>query len=166
MATGRESLDDGAPPWLVSEYRGHMTSELNEPIDVVRTYCDAWMAGDAMTVLSLYHDELTLDWPGRHRLAGTYVGEQASIEALLELQTATNRKPIDIVQVLDGPDSVVVIVAERWTAPDDPSRVLEHTRALEYTVEGSQLRTCRVFETAQRAIDDWLGEGPPLSTED
>jgi len=85
-------------------------------IDVVQAYCDAWMAGDVATVASMYHEDLTLEWFGEHRLAGTHVGLQRSIEALLELQAATNRTPTEIVEILDGPSSVVAIVNERWTS--------------------------------------------------
>ncbi len=133
-----------------------MQTEMNESIGVIRSYCDAWIAGDTMAVVAMYHDDLTLEWPGRHRLAGTHSGQQASIKALLDLQAITNRVPTKIVQVLGGPESVIAIVVERWTAPGDPSETLEHTRALEFTVQDNQLHTCRIFETAQREIDDWI----------
>jgi len=125
-------------------------------IDVVQAYCDAWMAGDVATVASMYHEDLTLEWFGEHRLAGTHVGLQRSIEALLELQAATNRTPTEIVEILDGPSSVVAIVNERWTSANG-DHVFEHVRALEFTVHENKLHTCRIFETAQARIDEWLG---------
>lgn len=127
-------------------------------IEVVRAYCDAWVAGDTTTVLSLYHHDLTLHWPGRHRLAGTHVGQEASIEALLALQAATNRVPVEILDVLAGANGVMVTVRERWSGEDvaGRERTLEHARAFEYTIADGQLRTCRVYETAQHEIDDWL----------
>lgn len=123
---------------------------------VVEAYCEAWMAGDAMTVLSLYHDDLVLTWPGRHHLAGVHEGQASSIDALLALQALTNRVPIEIVDVLEGERSVMVIVVERWSDEVDPARTMNVTRALEYSVVDDKLRTCRIFEADQPAIDDWI----------
>ena len=131
--------------------------------EVVRAYCNAWMAGDVMAVLTYYHDDLTLEWPGRHRFAGLHVGLQASADALLALQGATDRQPVEIIDVLEGSTTVAATVRERWTRTVDESgnesgaEVLEHTRVLEFTVVDEQLRTCRVFESQQGAIDEWLG---------
>ena len=137
-----------------------MTSGENErtAVEVVTAYCDAWLAGDAAAVLACYHDDLTLDWPGRHPFAGTHVGLDAALEALLGLQAATNRLPVEVVDVMAGRHGIAVIVIERWSRPraDGEPEVLEHARVLEYTVEAGQLRTCRVYESAQRDIDDWL----------
>lgn len=116
------------------------------------------VAGDTAAVLALYHKDLTLDWPGRHRLAGTHVGQDASIEALLGLQAATNRLPVKVVDVMAGQNGIAVKVLERWSRLGTAGQpeVLEHTRVLEYTVEDNQLRTCAVYESAQGDIDDWL----------
>lgn len=135
---------------------------MHEPVDVVRTYCDAWLAGDTMTVVGPYHPELTLIWPGRHRLAGTHIGLDASVTALLDLQAITNRRPIEVEQILVGPDSVMATVIERWTTdgvdrPEDGEpRSLDLRRVLEWTVCDGQLRACRVFESAQGEIDAWI----------
>lgn len=133
-----------------------MVDELFTPAQVVRRYCEAWLAGDVATVLSLYHDDLRLEWFGQHRLAGTHRGQQASLDALLAVQAATDRTPTEIVEILDGSDSVVALVHERWTDPADASKVLNHLRALQFTVRDSMIDSCRVFETEQGAIDAWL----------
>ncbi len=134
---------------------------MSEPIDVVRAYCNAWLAGDTMTAVGLYHPDLTLLWPGHHRLAGVHEGIDASITALLDLQTITNRRPIEVEQFLVGPDSVMVVVIERWSSDSvdggREGRTLELRRILEFTVADDQLRTCRIFESAQAEIDEWIG---------
>ncbi len=130
-----------------------MTTAKTDDATVVRAYCDAWMAGDVMAVLALYHDDLTLMWPGRHRLAGTYEGMAAALDALLELDAATNRVPVEVVDVLDGEHGAAAIVRERWCRDGASIEVL---RALHYTVLEGRLRTCRVFECDQPAIDEWL----------
>lgn len=139
-----------------------------DAVEVVQAYCDAWLAGDTMTVLSLYHDDLTLEWPGRHRFAGVHVGQKASIEALLGLQSETNRIPIEVVDVMAGSNTVAVSVVERWSRDGDDGepKVLEHARILEYTVQDQQLRTCRVFESAPYDVEDWLASASAISDAD
>ncbi len=128
-----------------------------DPVDVVRTYCDAWLAGDVMAVLALYHEDLTLHWPGRHPWAGTHRGRDASVAALLELGEATGRTPVEVVDVLGGDDGVVAVVRERWSRGDGATaETIDLLRALHYTVVDGRLHTCRVFEFDQPAIDDWL----------
>lgn len=128
---------------------------------VVRSYCDAWLDGDTMGVLALYHQDLTLYWPGQHRFAGVHEGQEAAIVALLGLQAVTNRVPVRILDVLCGESSIMIKVLERWSsgetgADQDAERSIELVRVLEYTVQDDQLRTCRVYESDQPAIDVWL----------
>ena len=109
-----------------------------------------------MAVLGFYHDDLVLSWPGNNHLAGDHVGQAASIDALLTLQTLTNRVPTEIVDVLEGAHSVMAVVIERWISPTDPNRILDVTRALDFTVVDEKLRTCRIFETDQPTVDAWI----------
>lgn len=125
----------------------------------VEAYCGAWLAGDTMAVVSLYHPDLTLVWPGTHRFAGVHQGQAASLDALLGLQAATNRVPIEIRGVMTGKSAVMVVVLERWSASRDTGdRQIEILRALEYTVEHGKLRRCRIYEADQSAVDDWLAQ--------
>lgn len=124
---------------------------------VIETYCDAWVAGDVLTVIGLYHDDLALTWPGRNHLAGVHEGQTASVEALLKLQELTGREPIEVVDILQGNDSVIAVVIERWTHPEDAARTVDLRRALEFTVIDRKLRTCRIYETDQHLVDEWIG---------
>ncbi|MEM9134908.1 MAG: nuclear transport factor 2 family protein [Actinomycetota bacterium] len=142
----------------------HSTALDVTALEVVSAYCDAWLAGDAMAVVALYHDDLTLTWPGRHHLAGVHRGREASIEALLALGALADREPVEIVDLLAGRAGAIAVVRERWTRPTADAEAaggpasIEITRALDYTVIDGRLATCRVFELDQPAIDDWLGE--------
>ncbi len=130
-----------------------MTTIGHDEIAVVRSYCDAWLKGDSMVILSHYHQELTLHWPGRHRLGGSHQGLTASINALLALQAITNRTPTRIVDVCAGHQSIIVVVLERWS---DDDRTVEVKRLLEFTVRDGKLHTCQVYETDQAAVDEWV----------
>ena len=134
-----------------------------QPIDVVRAYCDAWLAGDRMAILGHYHPDITLLWAGKHRLAGTHCGLPAALDALMALQAVTNRVPIDVVDVLGSPAGAMAIVRERWTkgSADSLSDSIMLTRALSFTVVDEKLRTCQIFEFDQNAIDAWLSETDP-----
>ena len=60
---------------------------------VVRAYTDAWLAGDLMTVLDLYHDDLILHYGGSNPLTGDHHGKDAALTALLTVQEKTQRVP-------------------------------------------------------------------------
>lgn len=130
---------------------------------VVDAYCAAWIAGDTMTLVSLYHEDLELRWPGSYQLAGVHSGLEASIDALLTLQVATNRVPVRFLDVFESDRAVMVTVVERWTRPSDPHQTMEITRALEFTVADSKIRTCRIYESDQLAIDAWFASVDALA---
>lgn len=127
---------------------------------IVRRYCDAWQSGDVAALLDAYHDDVVLEWPGRHHLAGTHRGKAAALHALGSLQAATNRTLMQVRDVLVGESSVIATVTELWTREptdgDPVSGSLHLDRALEYTVADGRILTCRIYETNQPAVDEWL----------
>lgn len=124
---------------------------------VIRRYCDAWLAGDVAALFDAYHDDVVLEWSGRHHLAGTHRGKDAALHALVTLQAATDRKVVQVRDLTVGDRSVVALVTERWTRDGS---ALDLDRALEYTVADGRILTCRIYETVQDAIDAWLGGTP------
>lgn len=146
-----------------SELDLHETSaatseEMTAAATVIRAYCDAWLAGDTMAVLGLYHEDLTLYWPGKHQFAGVHKGQAAAIDALLGLQAVTNRTPLKVLDMLTGQSTIMIKVLEGWSLGEGgDERSIELVRVLEYTVEEGQLHTCRIYESDQPAIDAWLG---------
>lgn len=142
-----------------SNQRSAMTAqEQNQTArSIVEAYCDAWMAGDVLAVLGFYHDDLELTWPGRNHLAGVHQGQAASVEALLKLQELTGRQPLEVLDIAQGEKLVIATVIERWTDPANDARSVDLRRVLEFTVTDGQLRTCRVYESDQHIIDEWIG---------
>jgi ketosteroid isomerase-like protein len=120
---------------------------------VVRNHCDAWLAGDVAALFDAYHDDVVLEWPGRHRLAGAHRGKDAALAALIALQAATDRTVLRVDDVTVGERSVVALVTERWTGD---GVTLELDRALEYTVADGLILTCRIYESDQAAVDESL----------
>ena len=125
--------------------------------DVVRRYCDAWMAGDLDHIISAYHDDIVLHWPGRHRLAGDHVGLDAALAALGAAQQRAERQLIEVHDILEGEHGVAVIVTERWTLRDPGESPVDLKRVLEYRVADGKLRECWIYESDQAAIDHLIG---------
>ena len=125
-----------------------------QAVRVVEAYADAWLAGDLETVLGLYHPDLTLVWPGTHRLAGEHRGLDAALTALAELQALTERRPIEIHAITDADGTIVLDVTERWR--DRESGSTDVRRALHYTVLDDRLHTCRIVEADESAVDRWM----------
>ncbi|MGZ8762700.1 MAG: nuclear transport factor 2 family protein [Acidimicrobiia bacterium] len=120
---------------------------------IVRNYCDAWLAGDVAALFDAYHDDVVLEWPGEHDLAGEHRGKDAALTALITLQAATDRKVVRVHDVTIGERSVVALVTERWTRDTES---VELDRALEYTVADGLILMCRIYESDQAAVDEWL----------
>lgn len=138
--------------------------DIQAAVEVVQTYCRAWLGGETLAVFELYHDDLTLIWPGNHYLAGTHSGQHSAVEALLNLQAVTNRVPVSILDIMKGESCVMIKVLEQWRSGEGAAeRSIEVVRVLEYTVVDSKLHTCRVYESDQPAIDAWLQQAGPRS---
>lgn len=123
-------------------------------LDTLRRYLTAWGDRDMTTVLGLYHQDLELRWPGTHRLAGVHTGRDASIVALLELQTATQRVLHRVRSISDVGDGFEVDLVERWTVGDE---VADLPRVLRFEVREGQISGCTVVELEPEKADRLLG---------
>ena len=124
-----------------------MTSTTGE---IVRTYTDAWLAGDLTTVLDLYHDDLVLHYGGSNPLTGDHHGKDAAITALLTVQAKTERVPIEVIDVLESDEHASAWVRERWIVEGEP---VELMRLLVYRVADGKLAECWLFDHDQALVD-------------
>jgi ketosteroid isomerase-like protein len=123
---------------------------------VVRAYCEAWEAGDVAAIFGLYHDDFTLHYFGQSPMAGDHVGKAAAVQALGKVQTLTNRKLVEIHDVLSSADHGAVLAKERF---EQGGKTLEVNRILLYHVKDGKLAECWLFDDDQRAVDEfWGGE--------
>ncbi|CAA9230681.1 MAG: hypothetical protein AVDCRST_MAG20-1121 [uncultured Acidimicrobiales bacterium] len=127
---------------------------------VIDRYCTAWVTGDLATVVDLYDDELVLTWTGSHHLAGEHRGKPAALDALLRLQLATGRSPVAVHDILASGGRAIAWVTERW---ERDGSGLDVDRLLRFEVRAGRIVACRVHETDQHAVDQWLA-GVPGST--
>jgi ketosteroid isomerase-like protein len=124
--------------------------EANEA--AVRAYADAWQRGDAAALVGMYSDGFTLHYLGQSPLAGDHVGKPAALATLARVQQLTNRKLVEIHDVLSGPHHGAILARERW---ERGGRTLEVSRILLYHVEDGFLDECWIFDDDQRAVDEF-----------
>ena len=129
-------------------------------LEILQRYLAAWGSGDVMTVLGLYHEELELHWPGKHRLSGSYIGRDAAVTALFELQIATQRALLEVRSisadngVADVADVADVELVERWTVDE---RIVDVPRRLRFGVRDDLIASCSVVEHEPEQVDLIIG---------
>lgn len=120
------------------------------PGEVVRSYTDAWLAGDLLAVLDLYHDDLVLHYGGANAFTGDHVGKDAAIATLLAVQERTQREPVAVLDIMESPDHATAWVRERWTVDGAPQ---ELDRILVYRVADDRLAECWLHDFDQALVD-------------
>ncbi|HKB38332.1 MAG TPA: nuclear transport factor 2 family protein [Gemmataceae bacterium] len=124
-------------------------------LQAVERYVAAWRAGDRAALLDCYHEEFTLHYFGRNPLAGDHVGRTAALKALAEVSRRTNRRLLNIVDVMAGPHRAIVIAREAFQR--DLLRA-ELDRVLVYTVTDGKLHHCWVYDGDQALVDRFLAD--------
>jgi ketosteroid isomerase-like protein len=121
----------------------------------VRAYAEAWQKGDAAAILGLYSDDFTLHYFGRSPLAGDHAGKAAALATLAKVQQLTNRRLIEVHDVLAGEDHGAILATERF---ERDGRTLDVRRVLVYHVRDGQLTECWLFDDDQRAVDEFWSD--------
>ena len=122
-------------------------------LDAVSRYCAAWRAGDFTALFNCYDDNFTLHYFGRNPLAGDHVGKAAALKTLAEVTRRTNRKLVDILDVMAGPHRATVIARERF---EKGSLTAELDRVLVYAIKDGKLAECWVYDADQALVDQFL----------
>ncbi len=123
-------------------------TERVETEQVLRSYADAWVAGDLEQVLGSYHEDFVLHYMGESPLAGTHRGRDGALQILGLASFRTARTLIEVEDVLVGVDFGALVAIEELGDP--PRRV---RRVLLYRVTGGKLGECWLFDEDQRFID-------------
>jgi uncharacterized protein len=114
-----------------------------------RMYADAWLAGDLAAIIDMYADDFVLHYFGESPLAGDHVGKDAALTALAAATARTNRRLLDIEDVLEG--RVLSAIVAREEVGTDERKVVR--RVLLYRTDGGKLTECWLYDEDQRAID-------------
>ena len=123
-------------------------AERAETEAVLRSYADAWLAGDLEEVLGSYHEDFVLHYMGESPLAGTHQGRDAALQTLGLASFRTSRKLLEVEDVLVGDEFGALVAIE--DLGDPPRRV---RRVLLYRVIEGKLGECWLFDEDQRFID-------------
>jgi hypothetical protein len=126
----------------------------DETSRVLRAYAEAWLTSDLEKVLASYHDDIELHYMGESPLAGTHRGRDAAFTVLGQASVRTNRKLIDVEDVLVGESLGALIAVEDLGEPAQRVR-----RVLLYRVQDEKLRECWLFDENQRSIDAMWSQG-------
>jgi hypothetical protein len=118
------------------------------PQAIVRRYARAWSDGDLATVLDLYADDVVFHYFGESPLAGAHVGRAAAVEAITAATVRTDRRLLEVVDVLGGDSLAALIVTEALGPEQAPTR-----RVLVYRCADDRLAECWLLDEDQRAID-------------
>ena len=128
------------------------SSRRDENESVIRKYCEAWQTGDVATLVACYHDDVVLHYFGRSPLAGDHRGKAAALAALARVQHLTNRRLLEIHDVLASDDHAVILARERF---ERDGRRHDTNRVLVYPVRDGKLAECWLYDDDQRAVDEW-----------
>ena len=120
--------------------------------DVMRRYADAWLAGDLAAMGEAVADDVVLHLFGHSPLAGAHRGKEALGAAIRRIQGLTNRKTLEIHDVLTGGDHAVILVTERF---ERDGRALDLARVFLYHLRDGKITEIYVYDEDQQAVDSF-----------
>lgn len=118
--------------------------------DVLRRYADEWWAGSP-SLFDLYADDCTFHYAGTTDLAGTHVGKDACLTAMITARSRARSELLEVIDVLAGDAQGAIVVRERLERDGSAHEVV---RTLRYRVAGGQIVECWLLDQDQRLIDE------------
>lgn len=119
---------------------------------VVQRYADTSLANDLPAIFDCYHDDVVFHYFGRSPLAGVHRGKPACLALLKQVREKTNRRLLEIRDVLAGEQFGLIVAVERFER-DGGSATLE--RPLRYRIRDGKLSECWIYDEDQRLVDDY-----------
>ena len=117
--------------------------------DVLRAYADGWLAGSP-TLFDTYADDCTFHYSGATDLAGSHVGKDACLTAMITARTRARSELLEVVDVLVGDVFGAIVVRERLARDDESHEV---ARTLRFRVAGGHIVECWLLDEDQALID-------------
>jgi ketosteroid isomerase-like protein len=118
----------------------------------IRRYCDAWVSGDLAAIVDCYHDDLVLHYFGRSPLAGDHRGKPAVLLLLARVGQLTNRRLLEIHDVLASDEHAVVLARERF---ERDGRAVDLNRVFVYHIRDGKLAEGWFYDEDQRTVDEF-----------
>ena len=132
-----------------------MTGSLREVTrSTLLAYGDAWRAGDIDRVLASYADDVIFHYFGGSEVAGTHVGKEASVAAMMQTASRTSRELVAIIDVLAGEGLGSIVAVERFARQDAGIEPVEVRRVFVYKVAtDGRIVECWVLDEDQTLMD-------------
>lgn len=131
------------------------TDNRSANLAVAERYAGAWRTGDRVVMADCYHADFTLHYFGDNPFAGDHVGKDAALATLAKLAQHTNRRLIDIVDVMAGPNRAVIVAREQF---ERDGRKTELERILVYAIRDEKLHECWVYDGDRTLVDSLLAD--------
>lgn len=131
------------------------TDNRSANLAVAERYAKAWRAGDRVVMADCYHDAFTLHYFGNNPFAGDHIGKDTALATLAKLTRHTNRRLLDIVDVMAGPNRAVIVAREQF---ERDGRTAELERILVYAIKDDRLHECWVYDGDRALVDGLLAD--------
>jgi hypothetical protein len=118
-------------------------------------YAAAWRANNMLALMQCYHADFTLHYGGNNPFSGEHRGRIAAIMTLAKVGRRTNRKLVDIVDVMAGSQRGAILARETF---ERGALKAQLDRLFVYTVKENQLHECWVYDADQPLVDQFLAD--------
>lgn len=118
--------------------------------DLMRRYGEAWTSGDAAGMQALMSEDVVLHLFGHSPLAGTFKGKHDLSRIVSLIQTMTDRRLLELHDMLVGNDHAVALVRERM---ERHGTALDAERVFVYHLDGGKITEIWIYDQDQDAVD-------------
>lgn len=125
------------------------TDPAAEIATVLHRYAEAWQAADP-ALFDFSTDDCTFHYAGSTDLAGTHVGKDACLTAMVTASTRARRTLLEVVDVLAGSRFGALVVRERLERDHEAHEI---ERVARYRVVGGKIAECWIHDEDQALID-------------
>ncbi len=121
----------------------------DETAAVLRSYADGWWAKDS-DLFDHYADDAVFHYSGGTDLAGTHVGKEACLTAMITARIRAQSELLEVMDVMAGDRFGALVVRERLERDGEAHEI---TRVLRFRVGDGQIQECWLLDEDQALID-------------
>ncbi len=122
---------------------------------VVGGYWDALRAGRNGEAFDAYADDLVFHYYGQNPVSGDHVGKAACLAVLARIAARTQRKVLDVTEMVFGEDRATVVVRESF---ERAGQVAILDRTFIYRVAGGKIAEVWILDQDQLTVDRFLAD--------
>lgn len=123
------------------------------PAELLKEYFDHWQEGRPEQAEAMWHEDVVLHYPGRHRFAGLYRNKAKVLEYLSELDRRGGDEVVEVFYILGNETYAAVSYREDVTID---GHTQEFRRFNSYRFEAGIIVEIWVFEEDPYAVDEFF----------